>query len=434
MLRARCSQPLDAVPSEILTEILLLIKCAGQSNKSRSLFPQMYQCTTTIRLVCHRWNQIVLAEPRFWSEIVIDVQSNRLTRPPSISLVELCLRRSADVPITIDVRFFLPDGEEEELYQYCLDLFSMLELHLARWTSLTLNAYLLDLTKILPSSLNAATQLYKFEVAVVADEAGQRTMDLVSLISTTPSLRRLHYQVDFLHFGTLPPNPYSLLPKPTTVQSLVHVELCIPFTLHSMLRILRECQSAIHIALKSQPLQWESDPHSKEPPLGHFQLPRLQSLVVDVTDPSEYQFLDFLHCPSLILLNLTSFNALWSPVPKDLKHLYTFLNNAPESLQIVIAYADGLMRDEALKFFSLNRIYDLRIFEIAPLGPLPQEIEEDLRVNVRNERKEKELKVAAVGRYIMGQEPRVAIGWVDIEMHQQWRGTLDDLKVVLVME
>lgn len=346
--------------------------------------------------------------------------------PPPISLVETWLERSANVPITIVAQSPNSDEKDEKLYQYYLSLFSVLKFHLARWGSLTVNVSSHVLPTILPTSFSAAAQLLKLEITAVVGYLAEGIIDLVPLLDTAPSLRHLRYELDFVKTFEILPNPYSLLPRATTVQSLVHFELSTALTLHSMLRVLGECRSATHVTLKSEFLNWQNDPHANEPPLRRFQLPHLQSLVLKVSG-TECHLLDLVHCPNLKLLNLNYFDAQSPSVPQNLRPLFTFLANAPESLQVLVVYAFGNVTVEVLKMFSLSRLYNLRIVEFAPLKPLTQEAAESLRMKIRDEGKGWELKFTGAGWSKW--DPRVALGWVDVELHRQWQDTLRDLRV-----
>lgn len=422
ILRTLHSESLSCIPNEILTEIFLLTK--SEALRRSALQAGLYQCITDLRLVCHRWNQIILTDSRFWSEIRVSVIGfGGICDAPPLSLVKMWLHRSANALITIDASLDeFTEGNERALgFDYFVDLFSVLEHYLPRCRSLTIRAELITILAVLPTSFSVATELLDFCAVIGGVDDGCKREDVVSLVcllDTMVSLRHLRLEMSF---GFSPSHLDPLISRSTTLRNLTRLELWIHFTLPSILRVLSECQSATHIGLESIS-SWENTSSGESFP--HFRLPCLQSLVVKLFGQPDYRFLEFMDSPNLKLLNLISFMSEKRSLPTQrLTPVYNFLSNPPASLQMFSLSAYELTIKQILDFFLPIRIHDIPVFHIVTRGPFTREVEEDFARRVRKGKKE--LEIVTIGWI------QTAIGWTDKYVYKKWQGALDDLDILL---
>lgn len=344
---------------------------------------------------------------------------------PPISLVKIWLHRSANIPITIDVWLNVilkNDDREMDGYPYLKDLFSLLVPHLPRWKSLTICADLDTILTLLPTSFDSAIQLFDIDISIVGithvTTTKKQAASLISLLGTTPPLRNLNLETDKA-FDTHMLN--SFLPQRTTLQNLTRLEFGITLPLPSTLCVLSECQAAIHVKLSSYSSR-EIGKYASES-FPHFRLPSLRSLIIDFIGPTDYRFLEFMDSPNLKLLNLSSLLArreeLTIPPPT-----YTLRAHFPKSLQMFNLFLSDWTIDEIPEFFLSSRLYDIPILQIVIQGPFTRETKKDLTGRVKDVGKgKKELNIM--------NGPLAAIGWVENDLYQQLRETLDDLDIQL---
>lgn len=418
ILRSLCSQSPSTIPNEVLTEIFLIAKSEGR--------PHPHRLITNIRLVCQHWNQIIVTDQRFWSEIQIIMHDSTLRKCilPPISLVKVWLHRSANRPITIHMwvdAYFEDENEENDGYPYLMDLFSSLGSHMPRWKSLTIRTDLNTVRAILPTSFETAIQLFDIDIDITAmDPANteEQTVGLFSLLGTAPALRNLDLSMA-LTYHHLSISNSVFIPQPATLQNLTCLRSNILLTVPSTLRLLSECQAAIHITLLSY--STEVDIYGSEPP-PRFRLACLQSLMIFFAGQPDFQFLEFMDSPNLKLLCLAS-GVLFSessPYPPT----YNVHANVPESLQIFSLFLGDSEADDILEFSLSRGLYNIPIFQISSSKTFTQEAVNDFARKATDAGKGgKELKIM--------NERRGVIGWADDDLYQQQREMLDDLEIVL---
>ncbi|KAF9440975.1 hypothetical protein P691DRAFT_780851 [Macrolepiota fuliginosa MF-IS2] len=90
--------PIESLPSEILSEILLLLVDHAREDR----WVTTGETRTDLRLVSHLWNHIILSTPSLWTCIEIGINSIFIDSPP-FSTIRLLLDRSGQLPLELDI-------------------------------------------------------------------------------------------------------------------------------------------------------------------------------------------------------------------------------------------------------------------------------------------------------------------------------------------
>ncbi|KAJ7064119.1 hypothetical protein C8F01DRAFT_1275346, partial [Mycena amicta] len=131
--------PLATFPPAILARIFSLAAPSSQivgqrwqvrsgTNEARDILAHKH--LLDFARVCQAWRAVVLGEPRLWSALEVDFDA-RWPSPRGLEkLIEICIVRSRDMPLTLHVRLSDP-----EMYRSCLKLLTTAS---PRWRILNL--------------------------------------------------------------------------------------------------------------------------------------------------------------------------------------------------------------------------------------------------------------------------------------------------------
>ncbi|KAF9440280.1 hypothetical protein P691DRAFT_139404 [Macrolepiota fuliginosa MF-IS2] len=408
----------DEIPDEILIEIF---RFSLQPTPRFDIY--MYPVSTNIRLVCHRWNDILLSCPQLWSQIVADPCTHRHIYP-RLAIIEKWLQRSSQTLITITFRYpghfpgFQDDYETPKENQYFLDFFALLKHHLVRWKSLTLRCNLRLFLSALPPSFHEAPQLVHLDL--MSGGGDKDTIELFSTLNTAKSLRSLRLDLTSRPSRT----SLNLIPLSPVLHNLTHFDIQARLTLNLMIGIMRNCVSVVHLALRTlSGHRWDRELVS---PCPRFQLPHLQTLIVEF----EYGILDcrffsYADLPSLQALCIIGSGKIGNTPP-----LLSFLEASPASLQFVYIKCNN-PSEQIPTLFSIPRLYNLPIFELCSrcISCRSRDIALESSQVVGQGKRE----VVVVKEQGGLPDSLTGIGWVSDVAYQQWRGALCEWGVDLVI-
>ncbi|KAF5344502.1 hypothetical protein D9756_011360 [Leucocoprinus leucothites] len=110
------SSPINQLPTEILTSIFLCSTEFVHKAFIRTRMTGLSRQLTILRLVCSRWDNIVVKTPSFWTLLCLHPPSMSFehSKSPPADALSLWLERSADLPLNIAHIHLIRDYFEEE--------------------------------------------------------------------------------------------------------------------------------------------------------------------------------------------------------------------------------------------------------------------------------------------------------------------------------
>ncbi|KAJ7355821.1 hypothetical protein DFH08DRAFT_690668, partial [Mycena albidolilacea] len=93
--------PVRRLPSEILGEIFSLVVSAMKLQVHLPPIGKTLDAPWLFTRVCRRWSAVALATPALWSTVFLNLDCDGTQG--SISLTNLCFRRSGNLPLTINI-------------------------------------------------------------------------------------------------------------------------------------------------------------------------------------------------------------------------------------------------------------------------------------------------------------------------------------------
>jgi hypothetical protein len=283
---------IQSLPHEILGDIFHIHLFASNN-------PQLQELSkigTILRLVCHRWNLILLDLSLCWSNIHLDMK-----QLPSFLSLTLWLERSKNAPLSITIR--TPWAESIGIPEY-LDFLAD---SIVRWRVLEF-----PIPIVLPAKL---FERYSFEDAVNLQRVSLHLLpiepiseSIAPIVNNAPALRHLRLAWDYNSHLVLPSIPLPISDRRwNTLQSL---------SLHAA--SAQSLWSILHYTPQISCLWIEILPFSRHilnpppPSAAPVSLPFLRYLSLLVLDPS-YQFLELLNAPLLaeLCINRTYYDDGW---------------------------------------------------------------------------------------------------------------------------
>ncbi|KAL0576537.1 hypothetical protein V5O48_005429 [Marasmius crinis-equi] len=299
--------PFFRLPPEILTEIFIFAVDRNKFGRGKDSLSEAVHLAS----VCRLWREVALATPVIWAILSVEVEL-----PFSLERLELHLRRSRGVLLTVEMDFTTPQKDlyhagrkGEKIAQRIVE-----ESH--RWTSLKVSyegpGYMNRpasnfMMRAMHRGMPALTSL-QLQADMFLEEAGTFSTFMERLYTTTPNLR-------FTKFS----NSYSLttsrISQTNIAARITRLYVHIPYS--EAVALLASCPQVqfahllLHYALRGSPS------HDREPQL----CPTLRSLTIQPTKHQTYPFYETalifqrIICPSLTSLSLvTAGDTVSSPI------------------------------------------------------------------------------------------------------------------------
>jgi hypothetical protein len=333
--------PIRRVPADILTTIFLL---CFQSE----IEPKMVACEPPLLFthVCHRWRELVISTPSFWTNIRIEIPFHPSCYTPNhpllvavteqeeelldvedeagaavvfgltrarwqrrvkrvAQLVTLWLERGQESPLTVSITIKGPKEPSSALGSKTAgDLLSLVCKHAFRWKHITLHSHDPLPAELMAVKASQATQLYTLFLRGATEELHPDSF------ANASSLRRLC--VDATTSEQFPPRPdaFAVRWSNLTELSLFGIRNFDPAP-SVALAILKRCPALIQCELKlgREAQDSESPPHTGPSGLSRVVMPHLQRLSVCEGDSFQgsdnaQHFFDALDLPNLHYLAL----------------------------------------------------------------------------------------------------------------------------------
>ncbi|KAF5343525.1 hypothetical protein D9756_011630 [Leucocoprinus leucothites] len=236
------SSRINQLPTEILTSIFLYTTEFIHKAFIRTRMTRLSRQLTIIRLVCTRWDSIVVKTPSFWTLLCLHPPSMNFKRsksPPADAL-SLWLERSADLPLNI-VHLHL---DHEYLEDEPTGALNVIRQSIARWR--TANIYVAgDASNILTQfSFTDARCLQTLSCDVMSEK---ESIDIIKHAGNLPNLRSFLLTV---------PSPLAARTMSShmanVLKGLTHIDLAFFTNWDEAWQVLRQCTSAVQMVLDLQ--------------------------------------------------------------------------------------------------------------------------------------------------------------------------------------
>ncbi|KAF5353879.1 hypothetical protein D9756_006889 [Leucocoprinus leucothites] len=423
---------IDNIPVEILGYIFYsLVPHRSLDDPQRDIDPQYwslsYNTITCLRLVSRHWNQVILSDSWFWSDIAIRVDLHddpHYPYEPPLDVLQMWIDRSEGAPLHIMLELpecfgLTPRGsqgpshhmrDEFDAREYLWEIIPLLMNCSTQWRGLSVTATVDALTTIF-SLLDQVPQLQMVDLCILYDSDHDNLKGFKQL---APMLEK----ITFLKLLSIPGvNPVSeahdyiyLDIPPRTLSRITELELGEAIRRPILLSVLRECSA----------LRW-TDVNSGWPvedttlPVQRFQLPYLETLILGL-DGNIHQFFDFIELPNLSVLQVSTLYPGIDASTAMLSHIFPRVSHP---LQIFIWNTLPL---EVLEAFLLGD--DMRLFAIPVFhaGYTRAAAPEEAEATTENARAT--LAHLFPNKNFAFTKDSHSFGWVDWDVYRQWGHTL----------